>query len=238
MTNDNQAAGREVMGQAKKRSDEIKALKALGKLKAPAVHESAHVIAAMHFDVPIGDGDGGVWLKEHDGRVSGSSDARPTILSMGELADNRQFFLEHQAMNFAGPFAEFFFLWGDRVIERGFDMWLSDFARVMGMEGTKVGQGKVFYSGEQLKELRQIASRCFALLVDKATEVGPVAVGDKNVGPLIGEAVLGTRKLVRAYWQDILNFSDVLLASPGLAMTKARVDEWATVNFRRQNEFW
>jgi len=235
------------MGQAKKRSDEIKALKAhgrrddqaLGKFKPAAVHESAHVIAAMHFDVPIGDG--GVSLKEReDGRVSGFNDARPNQkhgnLSMGELADNRQAFLEHQTINFAGAFAEFF--WGGRLIERGFDVWLSDFAHAMKIEGKRLGQGEVFYSGEQLKELRQIASRCFALLDDHATEIGPVPVGDKDIGPLIGEAVLGTRKFIQTYWKDILDFSDVLLASPGLAMTKARVDEWATVNFRRQNEFW
>lgn len=232
------------MGQAKRRSDEIKALKALGKFKAPAVHESAHVIAAMHFGVPIGDG--GVWLKEHeDGRVSGCvNDALPTSLSMSELADNRQAFLEHEAVNFAGPFAEFFFVLDDRdpvwVVERESRMWLDDFATAMGMEGRRDGQGHTFFSDEQFDNVEQFAFRCFALLVGEATvtEIGPVVCGDRNIAPLIGEAVLGTRKLVRTYWQDILNFSDVLLASPGFAMTKARVDEWATVNFRRQNEFW
>lgn len=227
------------MGQAKKRLDEIKALKALGKLKPAAVHESAHVIATMHFGVPIGDG--GVWLKEYDDHVSGFNDAKPTQkhgnLSMGELVKNRQFFLEYQAMHYAGPLAEFFFVKGNRdpvrVFERSIEygFWRSDFAAAMGANGDE-REDKMFFNDEQFNNAGQFALRCFALLVGDATELGPILCGDENIEPLVREAVLGTGKLVRAYWQRVLNLSDVLLASPSFAMTKTRLDEWATANFR------
>ena len=227
------------MGQAKRRANEIRTLKASSNLKAAVVHECGHVIATLHFDVPIGDG--GVWLREHDGNVIGFNDARSTekhgSLYMGELIENRRFFFEYEVMNYAGPFAEFFFVTGNRdpvsVFERQSRHWLNDFAVAMGARGIK-NSGMVTFSREQFGNAEQLARRCFVLLVGDVSEIPPVWCGDKDIAALVKDCVLATGKLLRAHWQQILDLSDVLLTSPSLAMTKIQLDKWARANFIRQ----
>jgi hypothetical protein len=219
------------------------------RLEAAAVHECAHAMAALHYDVPIGDE--GLWVKWRDDKPFGFCDTQSTAKSgpvkvSQLLNDNPENFLEYLVHFCVGPITEFYHLLDAgrdfrHIIDKNKAHWLADFAAMGGVKGdANALRSAATYNPDEYEMADNLFRRGFALLFGvlgwvPEPDLPPILLGDIDIAPFHRGAILEASTMANLYCDEIRGLAELLLASPTHALTKAEIYNWAADHFQRKN---
>jgi hypothetical protein len=190
-------------------------------LQAAAVHEAAHVIAAFHWDVPIGDRGVSITPASAGNDAVGYSDVLWATHQEQSVEENNAVAYASWVASVIAPFAEFQFRADDEDLD--FQNLLSscrgDFWAVLGTPAT-------------LGEVMSCAKACFLLWWGKEKQI-PAGVLASETEHMMRDLVRDTDAMLRAYTEQIYAFANALLGADGFKMTPHDLAQWRDENFKR-----
>jgi hypothetical protein len=193
-------------------------------LRAAAVHEAAHVIAAFHWDVPFGNRGVSITPASGGNDAVGFSD-----VSWPVLAESVSSAAEHNAVAYASwvatmiaPFAEYHHRADDADLdlENLLSSCRMDFAEPLGpntSHDAAMNYGRV----------------CFLLWMGGEKRLPAEGWLDGETGEMTRDLVHDADLMLRAYWEQICAFANALLGTDGLQMTAREVAQWRDEHFQR-----
>jgi len=200
------------------------------RLYGSAVHEAAHVIFGLHFDIPIGEK--GVCLRRfvfgtnfgHDlAEYSGFSDS---LFSQWAGTSKIKEMNEYQRIVFGasgacGPFAEY--------------QWHASAAGIRG--DAKVSQERIeeIIRGGAFDFIApNVGNLCFLLYFGCSADDPAFETTDASVLAYYQSVVALAREFLETYFTKIVEFADILSRADGLRLSCSQVEAWATEHFAKQ----
>ncbi len=83
-----------------------------------------------------------------------------------------------------------------------------------------------------LGEVTSCAKACFLIWWGKEKQI-PAEVLDNETGEMMRDLVRDTDVMLRAYWEQIIEFANALLGADGLQMTPGDITKWRDTHFQR-----
>ena len=192
-----------------------------------AFHEAAHVVAAFHWDVPIGE-DGVFVLPDSGHGYAGA------LWDRSPLSGSH----EENVGTLLGPFAEYeyFKRYGIAVDDEKFFLGckkdfpfilktpeLSSFVDAL----AEVPTGNPLQWGFSRFAEKEFGFRCLSLWREQRS-ANP---GEEALAKLVSD----TDRMLRAYWQQIAALAERLLCAEGYRLSAFEVNAWRSNRFRRCN---
>jgi dUTPase len=232
------------LGAAKRREVKIEQLKQAtaerinaaeqARLYASAVHESAHILFGLHFDIPLG-GEGvkltryvfghesGFELAEFPGFTDTRFSEWVNVTRIENLSDYQR--SVQVASYLSGPFAEY--MWHQFVAEQNNERVPKEQVAEIVRAGLNDFQGVLGRDGIGLERFGQL---CFIIFLDAESLLEGVS---DDVMASTRQWVALSRTFLNTYFTDIVRFADVLCKAPGLKLSRQQVHEWAEESFTR-----
>lgn len=218
------------MGQAKRRRAEIEALKAAEALRAReecatnrlacAIHESAHLIAAFHFDVPVGER--GVHIRSAEGTSDfiGFTNTLQSQLygNVNELSDERR--TEYMAQALIGPIAEYRLL--NNRTDQILTFWANDIASAVGIP-VEINHQRGFgrCSKDDVQHCTTLTTYCLTVIDNHNVPLPNVWPDKSNLLDVFQNAALLAERIRKQYEATIQSFASALINAPGMTFSGA-----------------
>jgi len=201
------------MGEAKRRRQAGLEPRSSFRVRVAAIHESGHVLADLHWDVPILE----VYVKR-----CGAADACGFTDSDWSLGPTKLMRYANQISQLAGPIADLQYRESmecdDEELEACVTSSYDDFRDIMGREGIPAEEGVRF------------GRACFLLYWGMESEV---KIRDEKTLAFTKTLVADTTALVTAYATQITDFANTILAAPDMKLSQADVEHWRDRRFKK-----
>lgn len=194
-----------------------------------AIHEAAHVVSALHWNVPVGRRGVSLCAGRHGG-ATGFAHMR-----WNAMAKTKPMTHAYRICTLIAPFAEFQFIassgetgnFESRM--RDFtDQSRADFGQVLGLERAKLLDCRT----RATKTALLYGRVCLMLRAQREPDAWARAVSPETV-QMTRELVSDADTMLRAYGEQVAEFADVLLSAHEHRLSPRDVNTWRDAHFQR-----